>query len=336
MPGRFLHQTYQAFFIMTKLEQIKYVKEKANIVDVIGHFVELKREGSAYKGISPFTNERNASFTVHPTKNIFKCFSSGKGGDVIDFVMLSQGYGYTEALQWLVNFANLPPVGNDWIAKPHVDLPVSYIDYLLFDRTFNTGQPNYFFDWLRKTFDVITAFGLIQQYRMGTSKHWPGSVIFWQFDIDGRIRGGKIMLYNPTNGKRVKEPKPCITWVHKAASMKDYNLSQCLYGEHLLLQYPDKIVKIVESEKTALVASVVYPDFLWLASGSLTNLSVSRCAVLKGRKISLIPDCGAEQAWVDRCSQLRQLITADCFVDCIPGDNPKGYDLCDYILDNLI
>jgi len=325
---------------MTKLEQIKYVKEKANIVDVIGHFVQLKRDGSGYKGASPFSNERTPSFTVHPTKNIFKCFSSGKSGDVIDFVMAVQGFGYTDALLWLVNFCNMPPEDNNWKFVAAVDLPTSYTDNNLAISTIRLEPPNgtvnYFTNWLVKIFDEATANALILKYNLGTSKQWRGANIFWQFDIDGRIRGGKIMVYNPETGKRIKEPKPLITWVHQAARMKDYVLSQCLFGEHLLSQRPNAAIKIVESEKTAIVASVIYPDFIWLASGSLTNLSAQRCQVLKGRTISLIPDCGAEQAWLDKCTQLRQLITADWCVDCIPGNNPKGYDLCDYILDNLI
>lgn len=321
---------------MTPLEQIKYVKEKANIVDVIGHFVSLKRDGTSYKGISPFSNERNASFTVHPAKNIFKCFSTGKGGDCIDFVMAIRGNSNREALQWIIDFMNIPPSDNDWKVTPFIDLPVSYIEYKTFDRTFNTGHRNYFFDWLRSLIGVVPTFGLIQTYRLGTSKHWIGANIFWQIDIENRIRGGKIMVYNPATGKRIKSPKPLITWVHQAARIQNYNLSQCLFGEHLLNIRPDAIVKIVESEKTAILASHVYPSFIWLASGSLTNLSVARCLCLTGRKISLIPDCGAEQQWIDKCSQLRQLIKADWVVDCIPGNNAKGYDLCDYILDKKL
>lgn len=321
---------------MTKLEQIKYVKEKANIVDVIGHFVQLKRDGSGYKGISPFSNERTGSFTVHPTKNIFKCFSSGKGGDVIDFVMAVQSFNYSQAIDWLIGFCNLPPSDNNWTVTPLIDLPVSYIDYSLYAKTFNTSQPNHFITWLRKIFDPGIANVLVNTYRLGTSKRWRGANIFWQFDIENRIRGGKIMVYHPETGKRIKDPKPLITWVHQAAKIKDYNLSQCLFGEQLLAERPYSAIKIVESEKTAIVASVIYPDFIWLASGSLTNLSAQRCQVLKGRTISLIPDCGAEQQWLDKCTSLRQLIQADWCVDCIPGNNPKGYDLCDYILDNLI
>jgi hypothetical protein len=324
---------------MTRLEQIKYVKEKANIVDVIGHFVQLKRDGSGYKGISPFTNERNASFTVQPSKNIFKCFSSGKGGDVIDFIMLSQGYGYTDALSWLVSFCNMPPTDNDWKYTAPIDLPVSYTPHDLAISTIRMEPPNgsfnYFTNWLVKIFDVATANSLILKYNIGTSKYWRGANIFWQVDSNDLIRGGKIMCYNPATGKRIKDPEALITWVHKAGRMKNYNLSQCLYGEHLLSQRPDAPVKIVESEKTAIVASVIYPEFIWLASCSLSNLTVARCMPLKGRKVSLIPDTGAEDAWLEKASQLRKFIP-DCFVDIIPGDNPKGYDLCDYILDNKI
>lgn len=323
---------------MTKLEQIKYVKEKANIVDVIAHFVPLNRDGASYKGISPFSNERSPSFTVHPSKNIFKCFSTGKGGDVIDFVIAIKGFNYSDALTWLFNFTNIPPSDNDWQLTPFVDLPVSYCTESMLASTMRFGLDanNNFYKWLIKLFDQSTADELALKYNIGTSKHWEGANIFWQVDINNAIRGGKIMLYNPTTGKRVKEPEAKITWVHRAARLKDYNLSQCLYGEHLLNTRTDAVVKIVESEKTAIIASVIYPEFLWLASGSLTNLSVSRCAPLTDRTISLIPDCGAEQQWIDKCTSLRQLIKADWVVDCIPGNNPKGYDLCDYILYNKI
>ena len=323
---------------MTPIEKIKYVKEKANIVDVIGHFVPLKRDGASYKGISPFSNERNPSFTVNPIKNIFKCFSTGKGGDCIDFVMAIKSIPNREALQWIIDFMNIPPSDNDWQITPFIDLPISYCTENMLASTMRFGLDanNNFYKWLIKLFDQPTANELALKYNIGTSKHWQGANIFWQVDVNGAIRGGKIMLYNSDTGKRVKEPEAKITWVHRAARMKDYNLSQCLYGEHLLNTRPDAIVKIVESEKTAIIASVIYPEFIWLASGSLTNLSVARCMPLTGRTISLIPDCGAEQQWIDKCASLRSLIKADWVVDCITGNNPKGYDLCDYILDNLI
>jgi DNA primase len=72
-----------------------------DIIDVIGDFVTLKRSGQNYKALSPFTNEKTASFYVVPGKGIFKDFSSGKGGDAITFVMEHEGMAYTEAIRFL-------------------------------------------------------------------------------------------------------------------------------------------------------------------------------------------------------------------------------------------
>lgn len=72
-----------------------------DIVDVVGDFVSLKRSGQNYKALSPFTNEKTASFYVVPGKGIFKDFSSGKGGDSITFVMEHEGMSYTEAIRFL-------------------------------------------------------------------------------------------------------------------------------------------------------------------------------------------------------------------------------------------
>lgn len=80
---------------------IQEIKNRIDIVDVIGDFVNLKKVGSNYRGLSPFTNEKTPSFYVSPTKEIFKCFSSGKGGDAISFVMELEGINYIEALKYL-------------------------------------------------------------------------------------------------------------------------------------------------------------------------------------------------------------------------------------------
>ncbi len=80
---------------------IDEIKNRIDIVDVVGDFVNLKRSGQAYKAHSPFTNEKTPSFFVVPSKGIYKCFSSGKGGDAISFVMEYDGLSYMEALKYL-------------------------------------------------------------------------------------------------------------------------------------------------------------------------------------------------------------------------------------------
>jgi DNA primase len=82
-------------------DTIDDIKNRVDIVDVIGDFLTLKKAGINYKALSPFSNEKTASFFVVPGKGIFKDFSSGKGGDAITFVMEHEGMTYLEALKYL-------------------------------------------------------------------------------------------------------------------------------------------------------------------------------------------------------------------------------------------
>jgi len=77
------------------------IMEATDIVEVIGEFVQLKKRGANYVGLSPFANERTPSFTVSPVKGIFKDFSSGKGGSAVTFLMELEKFTYPEALRWL-------------------------------------------------------------------------------------------------------------------------------------------------------------------------------------------------------------------------------------------
>src|ERR1700761_8882013 len=80
---------------------IDRIMEATDIVEVIGEFVQLKKRGANYVGLSPFANEKTPSFTVSPAKGIFKDFSSGKGGSAVTFLMELEKFTYPEALKWL-------------------------------------------------------------------------------------------------------------------------------------------------------------------------------------------------------------------------------------------
>lgn len=86
---------------------IEEVKNKVDIVEVVGDFVTLKKSGSSYKALSPFTNEKTPSFYVVPSKGIFKDFSSGKGGDSITFIREIDGLSYIEAIKFLAQKYNI-------------------------------------------------------------------------------------------------------------------------------------------------------------------------------------------------------------------------------------
>ncbi len=93
---------------MIDQQTINQIFETADIVEVISDFVTLKRSGANYKGLSPFTNEKTPSFMVSPSKGIFKDFSSGKGGNVVGFLMEHEKLSYPEALRYLAQRYNIP------------------------------------------------------------------------------------------------------------------------------------------------------------------------------------------------------------------------------------
>lgn len=82
---------------------IQQILARLDIIDVIGGFVKLKRRGSNYLGLCPFHNEKTPSFTVSPSKEIYKCFGCGRSGNTISFIMEHEKYSYAEALKWLAN-----------------------------------------------------------------------------------------------------------------------------------------------------------------------------------------------------------------------------------------
>lgn len=86
---------------------IQRIFDAADIVEVIGEFVTLKKAGQNYRGLSPFTNEKTPSFFVSPSKGIFKDFSSGKGGNVVTFLREHEKLSYPEALRYLAKKYNI-------------------------------------------------------------------------------------------------------------------------------------------------------------------------------------------------------------------------------------
>ncbi len=160
-----------------------------------------------------------------------------------------------------------------------------------------------------KTCEAINA------YCLGVTKN--RDVIFYQLDTEGRCRTGKIMKYDRKTGHRIKDEKVGgkITWVHTILRLsKDpllrlpsgWELTQCLFGEHLLKQYPFKPVALVESEKTAVICSAFWPEYIWLATGGKSQFN-DRLQVLKGRKVVAFPDVDGYAEWKAKLSQVRGL-----------------------------
>jgi hypothetical protein len=192
------------------------------------------------------------------------------------------------------------------------------------------------------TVEQIHSIG--ENYALGATKN--KEIIFWQIDIHGKVRTGKIMQYNPETGRRLKHESGAIDWIHnklkKSGSLpENFNLQQCFFGEHLLKLYPDKPVAIVESEKSALIASAVFPDLVWLAAGNLNGLSLEKCQVLKGRNVTLFPDLGAFEKWSDKARIIEKECNCKINISTLLEDiatheaKANGYDIADYMIEEL-
>lgn len=138
-----------------------------------------------------------------------------------------------------------------------------------------------------------------------------GETIFWQIDINGKVRTGKVMQYGP-DGHRIKGEQDRITWMHTLLKRdkvipQEFEATQCFFGEHLLSIYPNRMVGIVESEKTAVIMTLVRPGIIWLACGGKNGLNGEKMAVLKGRNITLHPDADAISEWEEKAARFREL-----------------------------
>lgn len=213
--------------------------------------------------------------------------------------------------------------------------PVSFIDENLFKASLGMYEQNHFISFLVSKFGISNVAEVIKKYFIGSSNYWEGATVFWQVDKSGYIRTGKIMLYSPTTGKRVKEPRQHITWVHSALELPNYRLKQALFGEHLLNDNALPCA-LVESEKSAVIASMYFPQFIWLATGSLSNLTDERCRVLKDRKVILFPDLKGYEKWKSKASEIKSLsdYTISDLLERKASDEEKslGLDIADYLL----
>jgi hypothetical protein len=213
--------------------------------------------------------------------------------------------------------------------------PVSFIPVKIFKASLKGHESNHFVIFLIKRFGVEVASELVSRYFIATSKHWNGATVFWQIDTKGKIRTGKIMLYHADTGKRIKKPYNHITWVHSLMKKPEFELRQCLFGEHLLID-KKKPVAIVESEKTAVIASVYLPQFIWLACGSLSNLTDTKCGILKGRNVVLFPDLNGFDKWNNQAKELSHLarFTVSDLLERKANETEKqqGFDLADYLI----
>jgi Domain of unknown function (DUF6371)/Zinc beta-ribbon finger, putative len=204
--------------------------------------------------------------------------------------------------------------------------PPSYFPFEDMKRTRTAYQYNNFAQWLLSICGARKASELIAAYHLGTSRRWPGANIFWQIDADFKIRTGKIMLYNRESGRRSKSH---YSFAHKNVE-GEYNLKQCLYGLHLMTERAHDPIAVVESEKTAMVASAYLPEYIWMATGGGTNNGL--CEAINGKNVTLFPDLGVYDRWKNYGDSMG-FATSDILESHADSkDREEGYDIADFLL----
>ena len=214
--------------------------------------------------------------------------------------------------------------------------------------------------WLCTQFPAEKVAEVLDRYRTGSTR--DGRIIYWQIDEQGQVRTGKVMAYD-LDGHRRKEGQGKVCWIHSlkigGIHFDEMLMPQCLFGLHLLndnvdvnenlaprcVQAPSLRGRaggeaaIVESEKTALLMSLLCPDGVWLATGGKQNLKEAMLWPLVGMEVSLYPDADALADWYTRAMPLNRTLGTRLHIptwyyDLMnhPEAKAAGWDLADVII----
>ncbi len=326
---------------MAKIRQdiIDHILDIAKIEEVVADFpdVKLKKQagGVRYIGICPFHNDKSyGNFSVYPKENVYKCFKCDAAGDPVKFIMEHEKLTFPDAIRWLGKKYNVevddvpfnytpPPPRPTPPPLPTLVLPRSMVAKRMQDVTMD-----YLVRYIREgvkwgneqraripkvLHDYCVGHSTIQQ-QYGDHEF----TVFWQIDKDGNVRTAHYMKYKP-DGHRIKDKDKYTTdWLHSLLQRGGYKqyfdpdkqeARQCLFGEHLLNRYPNATIKLVESEKTALLMAIAYGNNatqLWMACCGSSNISRERLKPLidQKRKIILYPDRDGVKAWKQKADAI--------------------------------
>lgn len=229
------------------------------------------------------------------------------------------------------------------------------IPYEIFKQSLKGYESNSFVQYLNGLLGEAITKEMINRFQIGTSKFWEGATVFWLINTQMQIVGGQVILYNES-GKTHREDKPdgsvkrFNSWVHVALKshyqsqdktlpewLKTYSEESpkfpCLFGLHQLkTELKTKPIAIVEAAKTAIIASAYFPDYIWMAIGSLSYLNRERLTGLEGRKITLFPDKGGFEKWKDKTKELTDFARFTISDLLEKAEAKDGSDLADYLV----
>ena len=184
-------------------------------------------------------------------------------------------------------------------------IPTSFINRQTFETTLQRYDLNPFVSYLYSRFENTDVKSAIERYKIGTAQYQNGSTIFWQIDSNKRVRSGKVMKYDKSSGKRIRGSYSPINWAHSLLEIEYFQLEQCLFGMHLIDSQTKKVA-IVEAEKTAVIMSILRPQVIWLATGSLKGFKYGLLKNLISIQVTAFPDKGAFDEWFEVAEKLNK------------------------------
>jgi len=175
---------------------------------------------------------------------------------------------------------------------------------------------------------------VLKMYFVGTYQDYT---CFPQIDRLNRICKAKLIRFNRATGKRLKGDYDTSSLVRKLKLKEDFQYKQIFFGEHLLSKFTNKPVAIVEAEKTAIIASLCFPEFVWLGSNSKTWLKAERLQRLENRQIILYPDADGFNQWQEIALEAKRqglTVKVSNLIEAHATNEQRtnGYDLADYLI----
>lgn len=310
----------------------------------------IRKKGMVFTTNCPWHDDQHPSLTLYErtNENRCHCFSCGKGGSVIDFVMQHEQWSFQEACRWLssefgistqTDCHNIPRPKPRPVVKPeppvYTYIPMEMVEQLV-------SVQNSFCQCLMKMFHPSAVEWLCEEYMLGcySVKDTDNYTVFPNIDIKGRVCNLKVQHYDTDleSERFAHSDGLCFwlgsRWAEDGVLPKDAQFnSSCLFGEHLLSRYPNSIVTLVESPKNALFGALEQPRLTWVATGSKNMLKREVLEPLRGRNVIVIPDCDAIESWSQALAGMQDLANftvSDFCRRCAPENQPK-YDIADYI-----
>ncbi len=212
----------------------------------------------------------------------------------------------------------------DFIAPEHLTATLGNYD--------RNNFVQFLFDLFPDCLDEIQA--VLKMYLVGTFEDYT---CLPSIDRLNRVCRAKLMRFNRANGKRLKGDYDTSSLPAKLKLKESFQYKQVFFGEHLLSKYPNKPIAIVEAEKTAIIASLCFPEFIWLGSNSKTWLKVERLKRLDNRQITLYPDADGFDQWQEIALDAQRQglnVKTSRLIENFATDEQKqnGYDLADYLI----